>query len=485
SLGLALALLLPATAWPPAGMLLFANATLAVLNLLPAWPLDGGRVFEGLMRWFGRSGPAAWRATRVATRATAVVVVLWAVAAGNLGGLEFGIVLWVVSCFHDSSESSVAFERPRPVGARVRAGLARIRSSAMWVVLGLLAVSSEAQAQADAGGVSDDVVAASAPEVADTTQPMLADAPPAADEGNERPDGGGPQRSGRRGSGRNRRSPDADAGEHRQEGAGNMEADGSAPTGNPPSAGGVFGRWKDLIVGLAGRAKEAPDGIRTAQPGVVADEEDNTAARPPEFQESGSDLPAEQAAEGGPQASSPPVAVATNEVSHLAALIAGLLAVAGVAGAAWLLAKVLPRLAKRGTRPTEGGKEAGGGGLPASVRQGTSAPAVPTPSRASARQAFAPSADAHDRDPLGHLAILDDPDPLVRAEVLDAEDALRSVDWSPETGGAWASAARTHRGNIRHENQDAAVAFRVGSASIAVIADGLGGVPRGREAARI
>lgn len=66
-----------------AGRLLYANLFIAAFNLLPAFPMDGGRVFRALLSWW--QGPA--RGTLIAARTGqgfAILLALLGLAGGNL-----------------------------------------------------------------------------------------------------------------------------------------------------------------------------------------------------------------------------------------------------------------------------------------------------------------------------------------------------------------------------------------------------------------
>ncbi|WP_437811486.1 site-2 protease family protein [Sorangium sp. So ce1078] len=85
--------LLPAPAEVGAALLAFAitNAILGAFNLLPAFPMDGGRVLRGLLlRRIGRA-----RATRVAT----TIGKMMAVAFGLFGLLSWNVILVLIAVF--------------------------------------------------------------------------------------------------------------------------------------------------------------------------------------------------------------------------------------------------------------------------------------------------------------------------------------------------------------------------------------------------
>ncbi|KYF99073.1 zinc metallopeptidase, partial [Sorangium cellulosum] len=85
--------LLPAPAEVGVALLAFAitNAILGVFNLLPAFPMDGGRVLRGLLhRRLGRA-----RATRVAT----AIGKAMAVAFGLFGLLSWNLILVLIAVF--------------------------------------------------------------------------------------------------------------------------------------------------------------------------------------------------------------------------------------------------------------------------------------------------------------------------------------------------------------------------------------------------
>jgi Zn-dependent protease len=73
------------------GWLAVVNVTLAAFNVLPAFPMDGGRIFRALL---ARSRPYA-SATRTAARVARLFAILMAV----LGVLSFNVVLVLVALF--------------------------------------------------------------------------------------------------------------------------------------------------------------------------------------------------------------------------------------------------------------------------------------------------------------------------------------------------------------------------------------------------
>ena len=80
------------------GYLWFINLLLAIFNLLPAFPLDGGRVLRSII--WGTTGNFA-RATRIAARGGQIIglfMIAWGIIQvifqGNLGGLWFALIGW-------------------------------------------------------------------------------------------------------------------------------------------------------------------------------------------------------------------------------------------------------------------------------------------------------------------------------------------------------------------------------------------------------
>lgn len=81
---------------PPAAMLVwlgYINITLAVFNMIPGFPLDGGRVLRAIVWW--KTGDAA-RSTRIAARVgqfVAILFIVWGIF-NFFGGAGFG-GLWI------------------------------------------------------------------------------------------------------------------------------------------------------------------------------------------------------------------------------------------------------------------------------------------------------------------------------------------------------------------------------------------------------
>jgi Zn-dependent protease len=74
------------------------NLSLAIFNMVPGFPLDGGRVLRGILWWLTGDGR---RATRIATRIGQVVAVGFIIlgilqffAGGNVGGLWLAFIGW-------------------------------------------------------------------------------------------------------------------------------------------------------------------------------------------------------------------------------------------------------------------------------------------------------------------------------------------------------------------------------------------------------
>ncbi len=80
------------------GYLWFINLLLAFFNMLPAFPLDGGRVLRSII--WGTTGNFA-KATRIAARGGQLIglfMIVWGIVQvifqGNLGGLWFALIGW-------------------------------------------------------------------------------------------------------------------------------------------------------------------------------------------------------------------------------------------------------------------------------------------------------------------------------------------------------------------------------------------------------
>jgi Zn-dependent protease len=76
----------------------YINVSLAVFNLIPGFPLDGGRVLRGIIWWMTGDGA---RATRIATRIGQVVALGFIIigifrffAGAGIGGLWIAFIGW-------------------------------------------------------------------------------------------------------------------------------------------------------------------------------------------------------------------------------------------------------------------------------------------------------------------------------------------------------------------------------------------------------
>jgi len=83
-------------------------------------------------------------------------------------------------------------------------------------------------------------------------------------------------------------------------------------------------------------------------------------------------------------------------------------------------------------------------------------------------------------------ALLNAESPEAALGALIAEAKRRGVATLPRAATrSWGAGVASITGNVRKENQDAAIVFEVNSTAVLVVADGLGGLPHGKEAARL
>jgi Zn-dependent protease len=103
--------------------LIVANLALAIFNLLPAFPLDGGRLLRSLLcYWLDR--PAALRLAARIGQWTSGLLLLASIVWWNGMGILFGIALFLINTFQRfqaqltiSASEGPIFEGPWPPGA--------------------------------------------------------------------------------------------------------------------------------------------------------------------------------------------------------------------------------------------------------------------------------------------------------------------------------------------------------------------------------
>lgn len=94
--------------------------------------------------------------------------------------------------------------------------------------------------------------------------------------------------------------------------------------------------------------------------------------------------------------------------------------------------------------------------------------------------------DAAPVRPPAPLALLNAESPEAALGALIAETKRRGVTTLPRAATRrWGAGVASITGPVRKENQDAAIIFEVDSTAVLIVADGLGGLPHGREAARV
>jgi serine/threonine protein phosphatase PrpC len=101
----------------------------------------------------------------------------------------------------------------------------------------------------------------------------------------------------------------------------------------------------------------------------------------------------------------------------------------------------------------------------------------------------APAAVEDDAAPLrapAPSALLNAESPEAALGALIAEAKRRGVTTLPKAATRrWGAGVASITGPVRKENQDAAILFEVDSTAVLIVADGLGGLPRGQQAARV
>jgi Zn-dependent protease/CBS domain-containing protein len=105
-----------------AGVLGVLNLSLAVFNVIPAFPMDGGRVLRALLwRWRGDRFVATQAAAAVgrAFGYLLIVVGVWWALVGNLGNLWLALIGWFISNAAGATVTQMSVQRSM-AGVRVR-----------------------------------------------------------------------------------------------------------------------------------------------------------------------------------------------------------------------------------------------------------------------------------------------------------------------------------------------------------------------------
>ena len=94
-----------------------------------------------------------------------------------------------------------------------------------------------------------------------------------------------------------------------------------------------------------------------------------------------------------------------------------------------------------------------------------------------------------------HVPLAEGPGPPALLEADTPEAALRALFTATRLRGfrqlprpaarPWGAGVASITGNVRRHNEDAAIAFEVGSTAVLIVADGLGGLPHGKDASRL
>ena len=101
------------------GNLLFANAFLAVFNLIPAFPMDGGRVFRALLSL----GMTRLNATKVAVNVGTVLAIVGGFAALRIPSISLMLVAGVVFVLGRAELAAVRVEEARKEWRKYFSGL--------------------------------------------------------------------------------------------------------------------------------------------------------------------------------------------------------------------------------------------------------------------------------------------------------------------------------------------------------------------------
>ncbi len=94
--------------------LTFTNIALAIFNLIPGFPLDGGRVLRAIVWWLTGNLLRATRIATIAGQLTGYILILggllWAFAGNFLGGIWLAIIGWFLTNAAEASYRQVALQ---------------------------------------------------------------------------------------------------------------------------------------------------------------------------------------------------------------------------------------------------------------------------------------------------------------------------------------------------------------------------------------
>ena len=117
--------------------LFIANLYLLIFNMIPAFPLDGGRVFRSLLAMWIDSEKATWIAVWVG-RTFAVLIGLWGLSTGNFFTAIIALFIFSAGGF----EGRAATVRRKLKGISVRQALSRVGSTVLQPNFTMMEVAS-------------------------------------------------------------------------------------------------------------------------------------------------------------------------------------------------------------------------------------------------------------------------------------------------------------------------------------------------------